>query len=212
MTKRYKTVQEDFWAGDFGNEYIDRNNNENIIAGNLTFFSDVFRKTGKINSAIEFGSNIGMNIHAILKLQPDVEISAIEINQKAVSILQDTFQSRVKNVYNQSILDFEPDYKRDFVYIKGVLTHINPDYHNLVYKKLYDTSSKYIMLSEYYNLHSEVIPYRGYDDRIFRKDWAKEFMELYPDVELVDYNFYYHGDRNPYIEEDTYWFLFKKNN
>ena len=37
--KNYLTEQENFWAGDFGNNYISRNKSENLLASNLNFFS-----------------------------------------------------------------------------------------------------------------------------------------------------------------------------
>ena len=33
-----QTEQEIFWSGDFGDEYIDRNQGEQLLASNLNFF------------------------------------------------------------------------------------------------------------------------------------------------------------------------------
>ncbi len=38
MTTAYKTEQEAFWAGQFGNDYIARNQSEQLLAGNLVSF------------------------------------------------------------------------------------------------------------------------------------------------------------------------------
>lgn len=35
----YKTEQENFWAGEFGEEYIQRNKGAQLLASNLSFFS-----------------------------------------------------------------------------------------------------------------------------------------------------------------------------
>jgi spore coat polysaccharide biosynthesis protein SpsF len=121
---RYKTEQEEFWAGEFGNDYIERNNSADLIAGNLALFSKILSHTDSIHSVIEFGANIGLNLVAIRQLLPRAELSAIEINRKAAEFLK-TLEG--VTVYNQSILDFSPDRMRDFVFIKGVLIHINPD-------------------------------------------------------------------------------------
>lgn len=40
----YKTEQEQFWAGEFGNAYVDRNNTYSIVASNIALFSEIFRK------------------------------------------------------------------------------------------------------------------------------------------------------------------------
>jgi spore coat polysaccharide biosynthesis protein SpsF len=84
----YKTEQEKFWAGEFGNKYIDRNNSLEQLADNVSFFSDVFKHCHKVQSVIEFGANIGMNIKAIRQLMPFAKISAIEINKKACEELK----------------------------------------------------------------------------------------------------------------------------
>lgn len=35
--EQYKTEQEAFWAGDFGTEYIGRNDSDQLLASNLNF-------------------------------------------------------------------------------------------------------------------------------------------------------------------------------
>lgn len=105
----YKTEQEKFWAGKFGDEYIDRNNSYSIVSSNVALFSEIFGRnmSGKdINSVIEFGSNIGLNLKAISLIRPEMSFGAIEINEKAVGILKDSFQDKIK-VYQSSILECE---------------------------------------------------------------------------------------------------------
>lgn len=202
----FKTEQEIFWASDFGDNYINRNDSLKIIASNINLFSKIIEKTIGIKSVIEFGSNIGLNLKAIKYLIPDVELSAIEINQRAAGILKE----EDINVYNQSILDFEPDYKRDFSFIKGVLIHINPDELQNVYEKLYNSSKKYILIAEYYNPTPVSIPYRGHLDKLFKRDFAGEILDKYNDLKLIDYGFTYHRDNNYPHNDDINWFLLEK--
>ncbi|MCD4676459.1 MAG: hypothetical protein K8S18_10760 [Desulfobacula sp.] len=204
----YKTEQEEFWAGQFGNEYVDRvNEDAKRIASNINFFSKVLQSTSGIKSVIEFGANIGLNLKAINNLLPEAELSAIEINNKAVTILNEW--SNVKKIYEKSIFDFKVDYTRDFVFIKGVLIHINPEMLNDVYDLLYDTSNKYIFIAEYYNPTPVSINYRGNEDKLFKRDFAGEFLDKYKDVELIDYGFQYRRDSN-FPQDDVTWFLLKK--
>jgi spore coat polysaccharide biosynthesis protein SpsF len=207
MEKVFKTKQEKFWAGEFGDNYIDRNVGQKIIASNTAMFANIIRKTSNINSILEFGSNIGLNLLALKNLLPEVELSAIEINDKAVSILKANMG--IKNVYHQSILDFRPDYQRDFVLIKGVLIHINPDMLHEVYKLLCDSSKKYICIMEYYNPTPVSIPYRGHEGYLFKRDFAGEIMDIYPSLQLIDYGFVYHRDNN-FSQDDGTWFLLSK--
>ena len=159
----YKTEQEAFWAGEFGNEYIFRNNSKQLLASNLNFFSKALQKAGKIKSCIEFGANIGMNIKAIQLLYPEINIKAIEINENASSELSKLIGN--ENVSNCSIFDFDTtQISQDLSIIKGVLIHINPDKLTEVYKKLYDSSTNYILIAEYYNPSPVSISYRGHQD------------------------------------------------
>lgn len=207
MSDKYRTEQEAFWASnEWGNDYIKRNNYEGI-KNNISLFSKIFDKTNNIQSVIEFGSNIGLNLHAIVKLFNKIDISAIEINEEAIKELQKT--DFINNIYHESILDFNIDYKRDFVFIKGVLIHINPDFLNTVYEKLYNSSNKYIMIAEYYNPTPVTISYRGHENKLFKRDFAGEMLDKYPDLNLIDYGFTYHRDNN-FPQDDITWFLLKK--
>ena len=69
----FKTEQEDFWAGAFGTEYIQRNQGDSLLASNLDFFAKALRGARGIKSCIEFGANIGMNLKALNLLHPGIE-------------------------------------------------------------------------------------------------------------------------------------------
>ena len=73
----FKTEQEKFWAENFGNEYIQRNQGDELLASNLNFFTKALAKAGKLNSCIEFGANIGMNLKALKLLYPNIELKGI---------------------------------------------------------------------------------------------------------------------------------------
>lgn len=202
----YKTEQETFWAGAFGEEYIGRNDDAQIVAGNLNLFSKILVRTQRVQSVIELGANVGMNLHAIAKLLPGAEISAVEINAKAVDVLR---QNPAYKIYHASILDFVPDYPRDLVFTKGVLIHIHPDQLTLVYERMIQLSRKYIMIAEYYNPTPVTIPYRGHNDRLFKRDFAGEMMDRFKELRLVDYGFSYRRDPN-FPQDDITWFLMEK--
>lgn len=202
----FRTEQEGFWAGDFGNEYTARNFVDEAVAADTAFFSTVLRLTRGVGAVIEFGANIGINLHAIRRLLPKAELSAIEINSKAVEQLKAL--SGLK-VYAQSILDFTPDGERDLSFTKGVLIHINPDELPAVYERLYQSSRRYILVAEYYNPAPVEVNYRGHEGRLFKRDFAGEIMERYPDLSLIDYGFVYRKDPN-FRQDDLTWFLMEK--
>jgi len=206
--KQYKTDQESFWAGEFGTEYIKRNQGGALLASNLNFFTKSLQSAYEINSAIEFGANIGMNLKALKLLRPLIDISAIEINDEAVNLLSEVVLR--KNIFQESILDFKSNQFWDLVLIKGVLIHINPEFLPQVYKALYDSSNRYILVCEYYNPSPVEINYRGHKDRLFKRDFAGEMLKKYIDLKLIDYGFIYKNDPN-FPQDDISWFLMEKS-
>jgi pseudaminic acid biosynthesis-associated methylase len=203
---QYKTEQENFWAGDFGNDYLVRNRGADLVAGNLALFSKILSAAAPVKSVIEFGANIGLNMMALKQLLPNADLSAIEINATAAETLR---QLGGVKVYHQSILDFVPDSQRELAFTKGVLIHINPDMLPKVYDLLYRSSSRYICLTEYYNPTPVSIPYRGHDDVLFKRDFAGEMLDRFSDLRLVSYGFSYHRDNN-FPQGDANWFLMEK--
>lgn len=206
--KQYKTDQESFWAGEFGTEYIKRNQGGALLASNLNFFTKSLQSAYEINSAIEFGANIGMNLKALKLLRPLIDISAIEINDEAVNLLSEVVLR--KNIFQESILDFKSNQFWDLVLIKGVLIHINPEFLPQAYKALYDSSNRYILVCEYYNPSPVEINYRGHKDRLFKRDFAGEMLKKYIDLKLIDYGFIYKNDPN-FPQDDISWFLMEKS-
>jgi spore coat polysaccharide biosynthesis protein SpsF len=206
-SRTFNNDQEEFWAGEFGTEYIERNRGSQLLASNLHFFSEAFRQVRNLSSCIEFGANIGMNLRALKLLYPALEVSAIEINAKAANLLKETVEP--SNIYNHSILDFEVNRTWDMALIKGVLIHINPETLPLVYEKVVAASHRYILVAEYYNPSPVAIPYRGNSDRLFKRDFAGEIMDQFDNIELVDYGFAYRRDPS-FPQDDITWFLLEK--
>ncbi|MBF2053176.1 MAG: pseudaminic acid biosynthesis-associated methylase [Candidatus Sericytochromatia bacterium] len=199
------TEQEAFWAGDFGHAYIQRNQAALYLPANLAFFSRVLSKTHAVNDVLELGANIGANLMAIKQLRPDIQLSAVEINQQAYTqLMQLQIDAR-----HQSILSFKPEKKWDLVLIKGVLIHISPDNLAEVYDVMYQSSERYICIAEYYSPTPVEVPYRGHRNKLFKRDFAGEMMDKYPDLRLVDYGFYYHRDP-VFPMDDMNWFLLEK--
>lgn len=203
----FKTEQEAFWAGDFGSEYIGRNQGSMLLASNLAFFSRALRQADPIDSCIEFGANIGMNLRALQLLYPGQDQYAVEINADAANELGKIIPS--DHIHHTSILDFEPPHRRDLALIKGVLIHINPDWLPKTYDALYQATGRYPLVSEYYNPTPVPIPYRGHTDRLFKRDFCGELLDRFPALRLVDYGFAYH--RDPKIpQDDINWFLLER--
>ena len=68
------------------------------------------------------------------------------------------------------------------------MIHINPRKLSQVYKKIYDLSKKYILIDEFFNPTPISIDYRGYKNKLFKRDFAYEIMKKY-NLKLIDYGF-----------------------
>lgn len=202
----FKTPQEAFWAGEFGNDYINRNQWPQFVASNVAFFSKILQRTGALNSIIELGANIGLNLAALRVLMPTCELTAVEINNAACEFL--LARGDVK-VVNQSLLGFVAETPNELVFTKGVLIHIAPELLSRAYEVMYQCSRRYILVAEYYNPQPITISYRGHEDRLFKRDFAGELLDRYPDLRLVDYGFVY-GRDSTFPQDDVTWFLLEK--
>jgi len=208
MDKKYKTEQEKFWAGQFGNEYTDRTRYTRSVAMRTAVLAKIFSRTRNIRRVLEFGTNVGYNLLAIKNLLPHCEFSGIEINDKAADVAA---QIENATIFRGSILDYSPETLGlyDMTMTSGVLIHIEPAHLPAIYSKLYNCSRKYILVKEYYNPTPVMVPYRGHTERLFKRDFAGEMLDLYNDLEIVDYGFQYHRDYN-FPADDSTWFLLLK--
>jgi pseudaminic acid biosynthesis-associated methylase len=205
VSSKFNSPQEEFWAGEFGDAYISRNESENLLSSNVALFADIFSSLDKLpTSVMELGANIGMNIRAMQKLLPNTRFTGVEINKLASKILSETGCE----VIQSSILDAVTSKKYDLVFTKGVMIHLLPDQLISTYKKMYEWSNRFVLIVEYYSPTPVSMPYRGNSDRLFKRDFAGEFLDLFPDVVLRNYGFAYH--RGTYPQDDINWFLLEK--
>lgn len=165
--------------------------------------------TNNIKSCLEFGAGFGANLQALRMLIPHIKMTAIDINKMACEKYLSQFIDK-GNIYNQSIFDFKVKKQYDLIITSGMLMHIDSNKLDGVYKKLYESSAKYIVIIEYYNPTPVTIDYRGKTGILFKRDFAGEIMDKYKDLELVDYGFCYHRDNNFKLDDST-WFLLKRN-
>jgi len=209
MKRDFRSEEEAFWAGDFGDAYNDRNNDPKSVADRTAVFAKILRRTRGVSSVLELGANIGQNLLAIRNLLPDCKFAGIEINAKAVERLINIPQVKV---FRGSIFDFSSAElgRYELTFTAGVLIHIDPDRLSEAYSQLYECSTSYICVSEYYNPEPIEVAYRGHSKRLYKRDFAGEILDKYPDLELLDYGFQYRRDYN-FPADDSTWFLLRKS-
>ncbi|MEM9035772.1 MAG: pseudaminic acid biosynthesis-associated methylase [Actinomycetota bacterium] len=206
MIGQWRTPQEAFWSGDFGDEYIERSSGPELVAIATRLWAEILSSTGRIGSAIEFGPNVGNNLRALRQLRPNIELTAVEINERAVAELE---RLEWVDVRHGSFLDPHAEGTFDLAFCCGVLIHIAPEALSDAYDRLHAASRRYVLISEYYNPTPVAIPYRGHDDRLFKRDFAGELLDRFDDLRLVDYGFRYRRDTS-FPGDDVNWFLLEK--
>jgi len=198
------TDQEKFWMSKFGDDYIQRNlNHKEHIKRN--FAKILIKNNIEIHSCIEFGSNVGINLDALKELYPELNSFGIEINKKSFEIM-----IKKHDGFHGSVYEFSSNKKYDLTLSAGVLIHQNPNKLKSFYKNLYNFSKKYILLIEYFSPEPVGVNYRGSDDKLFKRDFAGEFIDMYPKSKVIDYGFIWSRDKFAW-GDDTNWFLIEKS-
>ena len=114
----------------------------------------------------------------------------------------------VQKVFEQSLFDFSAPREYDLTFTRGVLIHLNPELLAKAYDILYHSSKRFVCVAEYYNPTPVEVMYRGNSEKLFKRDFAGEMLDRFPDLKLIDYGFAYHRDVFP--QDDISWFLMEK--
>ena len=205
MTQAEMTDQEDFWAGEFGDAYIERNVGEDVLASKTALFGRILSATEGVQSVIEFGCNVGVNLAALRRLLPKAELSGLEINREAARQAGESGFS----VLTGSLLGYRSERHYDLALTSGVLIHIAPDRVTDAYDAVYGACGRYLCIAEYYNPTPVEVSYRGHQRRLFKRDWAGELLDRFSDLRLVDYGFVYHR-ATQFPADDITWFLLER--
>lgn len=199
-----KAEQTKFWESEFGDEYTVRNA---INADDrIKYFKKIAALTPGVISICELGANKGHNLQSYAKISNNYVLTGLELNKQAFERLQSIPNI---NAIHSSIQDFKPAKVFDMVFTCGVLIHLPPNDLPEIYKKMFELSSDYIMINEYFNPSPTEIPYRDHSDRLFKRDFGGEFMDAHEGkIQLIDYGFLW--SRVEPTWDDTTWWLFKK--
>lgn len=199
-----KTAQTGFWEGSFGDSYVERN--DVSITNRTPFFSKLLQKTFGVSSICELGANKGHNLQVLASLSPNFELTGVEVNRRAFDIMKK--DPRIEACHTP-IQDFTTDRRFDLVFLCGVLIHVAPADLPLIYRKMFDLSKRYVMMTEYFNPSPVELEYRGHQGKLFKRDFGGEFLDACAGkVRLVDYGFLW--KRCEPAWDNMTWWLFEK--
>ena len=204
------TPQTDFWRGDFGNAYVDRNvASPEQMAARIALWAEILKPlAGKTPQTIlEVGCNLGINLRALRALS-SADFFAVEPNGKAREILLrdgvvDAGSLRAGVAQNIDL----PDGVADLAFTSGVLIHIHPDDLLDSCREIHRCARRHIACIEYFSDKPEMIPYRGHDDRLFKRDFGAFWMDNFPELSVLATGFAW--KRTTGLDNLTWW-LFEK--
>lgn len=210
-----ETQQERVWKGEFGREYTERNTvdiealdqhwlrNYGIArsAINESFLSGI-SKNAKF---LEVGCNAGNQL-LMLRQMGWRNLSGTELQPFAMEIAKSRLPDATFKLGSALTLPWE-DSSFDVVFTCGVLIHISPTDLPTVMDEIYRTSRQYIWGTEYYSPEVAQVTYRDHSELLWKMDFARQYMQRFPDLELVK------EQRLPYLDNpnvDAVFLLRKK--
>lgn len=178
------TTQTNFWNGEFGKDYTNRNpkNHEELNKMYIELFGiertaineEALKDIPRDISILEVGCNVGAQL-STLKKMGFTNIKGIELQDYAVSEankLNPELDIRQGSGFD---IPFE-DNTFDLVYTSGVLIHISPNNYDDIMSEMLRVSKKYIWGFEYYAKELTEIKYRGNQDVLWKCDFKQEFL------------------------------------
>lgn len=193
----------DLWTSSFGNDYTRRQ------ADTINARRDVWRMVlpRHIDSILEVGANVGANLEA-MALNTTAELYATEPNDIAREQLKATdlcVQVTADAAHN---LRFD-DASIDLVFTSGVLIHIPTDKLAASMAEIHRVAKRYIIAAEYFAPSEEMIPYRGHDNALWRRDYGSLYLDQFPDLRCTSCLFAW--KRMTGLDNLTIWVMEKGN-
>jgi pseudaminic acid biosynthesis-associated methylase len=210
MTNTSSTPQVEFWRGDFGDVYTDRNvASPEQLRARVALWSDILGHAvgAPPGSILEVGANRGINLRALRALT-GARLLAVEPNDKARALLVSDGIVSATDVRGgvSAAIDF-PDGVADLAFTSGVLIHIHPDHLLASMREIHRCAARWIACIEYFADKPETVPYRGHDDRLFKRDYGSLWLDSFTDLRVAGYGFAW--KRVTGLDNLTWW-LFEK--
>lgn len=205
-----KTPQLKLWKGEFGNDYTKRNNLTSVKEEEAEIVFKRILGNLKLNSVLEVGSNIGINLSGIRNaLGKDVDLFALEPSEEAFKEIINNSNINLKQGFNCDCFNIPlKDNSIDLVFTNGVLIHINPKDLELAMSEIVRVSKKYVLCSEYFSVNDEEIIYKGKKGYLFKEDFGKHYLKKFPNLKLVSYGFLWGEEFSNF--DNLNWWLFEK--
>lgn len=192
------TEQMNFWLGQFGKDYTDRNTYtpegidttyRNIFGiGRLEMDKRFLDSLDRNIRILEVGCNIGMQLQLLQELG-FTNLTGIELQRYAIESAKQRLNGI--DVLQGSALEMPfRDGWFDLVYTSGVLIHIAPKDLPVVMQEMVRCSKRHIWGFEYYKETTTELPYRGTQGFMWKAPFAQLFQSHAGPLKLVKEELY----------------------
>ena len=185
--------QNDFWSGEFGKAYTDRNSRSEVEwdqfymhnwgKTKIAMNDEIIGSLSRNSKILEVGCNTGMQLNGLQRMGFE-NLYGVELQPYAAEMAK----KYTKNINIVCASGFDIPFKDHFfdvVCTNGVLIHISPDSLKNIMSEMYRCSKKYIMGFEYFAVEITSVNYRGYENYLWKADYATIFQEHFPDLRLI---------------------------
>jgi pseudaminic acid biosynthesis-associated methylase len=213
-----RTQQIEFWSGDFGQDYTNRNTTNHEVwnrqylekygVSRLNMNDEFLRDLPKNLHVLEVGCNTGQQLDA-LRQHGFENVTGIELQFYAAQYAK----NRACGIPVLQGSGFEIPFKTgsfDLVFTSGVLIHIAPDDLPTIMDEIYRCTSRFIWGFEYYADSMTEINYRGNTSVLWKADHSSMFMRSFPDLTLNKKRFYPYINDNELGNADCMYLLEKR--
>lgn len=189
----------DWWAGQGGNEYLERNRVD--WTARVPFWKKVVQRTFP-GLVFELGCNAGWNLRAIQACKLKVSTVGVDLNEDAVAEARANGLVVYQENVHQALEHFGPG-MFDLTFTAGCLIHVPPAELKATMRDLVKLSNRYVLAIEYAAEQETEIEYRGERNLL----WKRPYGHLYRDLGL---KFVDSCDAGEGFDNCTAWLLEKQ--
>ena len=191
---------EEFWVGEFGDAYTQRNRNSIDRRG----FWQALLDTHPFESALEVGCNAGENLIVLGEALDERRLAGIDVNDGALELARAALPHADLRRTPARELPFA-DASFELVFSAMVLIHQPDETLDTVMSEIVRCSSRFVLAIEYESPEPVDVSYRGHEGVLFKRPYAALYQDAFPDLTLADSGFLGHGGW-----DDVTWSLFRR--
>lgn len=176
---------EDLWAGDFGDQWVDRNGKD--FDGRAAFWAGIVERFPS-RRILEVGAAHGENLRHLRELATPEDLWGLDLNRAALDAMPKVAPGINAAWGRARELPFRDGFF-DLTFTVGLLIHQPDDTLPLVMSELVRTSRRWILCGEYHADERTDVNYRGQEGVLVKRDYGGLYQQLFPDLVLREEGF-----------------------